>query len=56
MIIPKGHSIFAHSRSSTSEEFALFTNNILAEYLPAGRQVGQIKPLKYRVLSSLAKY
>jgi len=25
--------------------------HILSEYLPAGRQVGKIKPLKYYVLS-----
>jgi len=52
MIITKGHSILSHSRSSTSEEFSLFIiKYILSEYLPAGRQVGKIKPLKYYVLS-----
>ena len=33
MITPKGHSIFAHSRSSTSEEFSLFIiRYMLSEY------------------------
>ena len=33
MIITKGHSILAHSRSSTSEEFSLFIiKYILSEY------------------------
>jgi hypothetical protein len=51
MIITKGHSIFAHSRSSTSEEFSLIIVKYkLSEYLPAGRRIGQIKPLLYYVL------
>jgi len=64
MMITKGHSIFAHSRSSTSEEFSLTPLKSplgkgglrgVSEYLPAGRQVGKIKPLKYNVLSALWK-
>jgi len=54
MIITKGHSSLAHSRSSTSEGFSLFIiKYILFEYLPAGRQVRKIKPLKYYVLSDI---
>ncbi len=50
MIITKGHSILAHSRSSTSEEFALiiYQNTYCLN-------IGQIKPLKYYVLSAFRK-
>jgi hypothetical protein len=47
MTILKGHSIFAHSRSSTSEEFSLF----IIKYILLS--IGKIKPLKYYVLSTL---
>jgi hypothetical protein len=65
MVITKGHSIFAHSRSSIPKAFGKFSLTPLqsplakeglrgvSEYLPAGRQVGKIKPLNYYVLSSL---
>ncbi len=41
----KGHIIFAHSRSSTSEEFSLF----IIKYILLN--IGKIKPLEYHVLS-----
>ena len=50
MIITKGHNILAHSRSSTSEEFALFIyQNTYC------LNIGQIKPLKYYALSAFKK-
>jgi hypothetical protein len=65
MMITKGHGISAHSRSSIPKAFGKFSLTPLIsplgkgglrrvfEYLPAGRQVGKIKPLKYYVLSAL---
>jgi hypothetical protein len=54
MMETKGQSIFSHSRSSTSEDFALFIiKYMLFGYLPAGRRVGQVKPVIYCALSAL---
>jgi hypothetical protein len=68
MVITKGHSILAHSRSSIPKAFGKFSLTPLisplgkgglrgvSEYLPACRQVGKIKPLKYYILSALYEW